>query len=118
MAPSLDGGLNYAFTDALTGDGESNRFSVWTGEPLPPPLVPAIGDQIRMHVDAEGSINNDHLVVLWVGANEILSSVLQRNPGVLYSAVENIRQHIDEMVDLGAKHILVPNQIDASGAPF
>jgi phospholipase/lecithinase/hemolysin len=71
-----------------------------------------------MHVDAEGSINKDHLVVLWVGANEILFSVLERDPGVLTDAVDNIRQHIVDMVDLGAKHILVPNQIDPSGAPF
>lgn len=124
MTPSLDGGLNYAFTDALTANGPNVRFSVWTGEPIldehgfPIYPVPGIGDQIKMYADDEGTVNEDHLVVLWVGANEILSSVLLQDPGVLSNAVANIQQHIDELVRLGAKHILVPNQIDASGAPF
>jgi phospholipase/lecithinase/hemolysin len=125
MTPSLDGGLNYAFTDALTGNGPNVRFSVWTGEPIldergfPIYPVPGIGDQIEMYADNEVTVNEDHLVVLWVGANEILFSLESENPeAALATAIGNIRLHIIELVELGAKHILVPNQIDPSSAPF
>lgn len=115
VIPSLDGGLNYAFTDARVGGGTDVRFSVWTGEVLPPPEVASIGAQIRTHAREVGHIERRQLAVLWVGANDVIFS---EGPESLVITVRKIRRHIRQLVALGAKHVLVPNQIDPSAAPF
>ena len=120
LKPSLEGGQVYAYADSVASENPSPFFNVWTGEALNE-LAPTIGDQIFSHA-LEG-ISRHHLAVLWVGFNDILfawltstsSDILETQ---LNNIVEQISQHLTEIVNLGARHILVPNMIDGSIAPI
>lgn len=113
-APSLDGGLNYAFTNARSGYGKNVRYSVWTGEELPKPRVPSVGKQTRHYALNEGDIPAHHLAILSIGGNDVS---LARRPHDVANAVRNIKRHVRALIIRGARHLLVPNQVDASSAP-
>ncbi len=115
LVASLAGGANHAYTDARLGAGRDSRFSVWTGEALRPPRVPSIGSQIAAYASSEGRIRDGDLAVLWSGANDLIAARSARN---VVEAVVRIGAHIQSLVSLGATHIVVPNQLDASIAPF
>jgi outer membrane lipase/esterase len=112
---SLGGGLNYAYASAESGSGTNQRFPSPTYPPNPPLTVLRTGAQIDAFAAAHGRFNPDDLVTLWVGANDFKSV---RAPADVTRSVDNIVEHVRKLNDLGARTILVPNQVDLSKPPY
>ncbi len=112
---SLDGGLNYAYASAESGSGTNQRYPSPTYPPNPPLTVLRTGAQIDAFAAAHGRFKPDDLVTLWVGANDFKSV---KGPADVIRSVDNIVQHIRALNDLGARTILIPNQVDLSKPPY
>ena len=112
---SLGGGLNYAYASAESGSGTNQRFPSPTYPPNPPLTVLRTGAQIDAFAAAHGQFRPDDLVTLWVGANDFKSV---KGPADVIHSVDNIVQHVRKLNDLGARTILVPNQVDLSKPPY
>ncbi|MBN9561823.1 MAG: SGNH/GDSL hydrolase family protein [Alphaproteobacteria bacterium] len=112
---SLDGGLNYAYASAESGSGTNQRFPSPTYPPNPPLTVLRTGAQIDAFAAAHGRFRPDDLVTLWVGANDFKSV---KGPADVIHSVDNIVEHVRELNDLGARTILIPNQVDLSKPPY
>jgi phospholipase/lecithinase/hemolysin len=113
---SLTGGTNYAYASAQSGPGTSVRFPSPTYPPNPPVTVQNVGSQINAFAAAQGSFRPGDLVTLWVGADDFLKGAL--TPTAIAGIATNIAQDIRALNALGAKTIIVPNQIDLSLAPI
>lgn len=112
---SLGGGLNYAYASAESGSGTNQRFPSPTYPPNRPVTVLRTGAQIDAFAAAHGRFRPDDLVTLWVGANDFKSV---KGPADVIHSVDNIVQHVRKLNDLGARTILVPNQVDLSKPPY
>ncbi len=114
-AASLDGGLNYAYASAESGAGTNQRYPSPTYPPNPPVTVLRTGAQIDAFAAAHGQFKPDDLVTLWVGANDFKSV---KGPADVIQIVDNIEQNIRALNGLGARTIIVPNQVDLSTPPY
>lgn len=114
-AANLDGGLNYAYASAETGFGTNPRYPSPTYPPNPPVTVLRVGAQIDAFAAAQGRFKPDDVVTLWAGANDFKSV---KGAADVIQIVDNIEQHIRSLNSLGARTILVPNQVDLSTPPY
>ncbi len=101
---SLDGGTNYAYGFAFTGNGTtvanfgpSNEFSV---------RIKNIGAQIAAYLATHPRITGKTLFVLWGGANDLLTSTAK---GDVIDAGLNQGLNIQHLVDAGATQFLILN---------
>lgn len=94
---SLQGGQNYAYAGAQTGQGLG-------ATPFPGLLVPNIGSQIDSYLSAGNTPNASELFVVWGGANDFFTGQADPNVPVL-----NLRDGIIELANAGAKSFLVGN---------
>lgn len=118
-AASLNGGLNFAYAGATTGFGFRQRSSI--AVPGQTQTIANVGQQIEDFLAAHQSFTRDQIVVLWAGANDLFQATLAGpagGAGVLTSGIGNLQEHLRTLEAHGARQILVPNQVDASDAPF
>jgi outer membrane lipase/esterase len=111
---SLDGGTNYAYASARSGLGTNERYPSPTYPPNPRLKVLRTGSQIEAFA-ATDHFNPRDLVTLWVGANDFRDLVLGQT--TIPTIVGNILQEVRQLNDLGARTIVVPNQVDLSLPP-
>ena len=112
---SLNGGTNYAYASARSGAGTNVRFPSPTYAPNPPVTVLRTGAQIAAFAAADTFRSND-LVTLWVGANDFRDLLLGQT--TTSAIVGNIVQEVQTLNALGARTIVVPNQVDLSLPPI
>jgi phospholipase/lecithinase/hemolysin len=118
-AASLNGGLNFAYAGATTEFGTRLRSSV--AVPGQVQAVDPIGRQIENFLAVRQRFAPDQLVVLWAGADDLLDATLAGpagGAGIVTGAIANLHQHLWTLDAHGAERVLVPNQIDASDAPY
>lgn len=118
VPPSLipAGGLNYAIGGALSDD---NNIS-----PLDPNL-PGLTQQLddftnRLAINGQ-SANPNALYTLWIGTNDYIQSALPSFPDVTPTptqVVDNTITALEDLIDLGARNILVGNMPDLGLIPL
>lgn len=113
---TLEGGSNYAYGSARSGFGTNERFPSYTYPPNPSLTVLPTGTQIDAFAAREGHFKPTDLVTLWVGANDFRDILL--NLVTVPDVVNNIIQHVRKLNGLGARTIVVPNQVDLSQPPY
>lgn len=119
---SLRGGTDYAYAGAMTGNGQTDRVSVT----LPPftqvQAVDNVGLQVSNYLATHTSgLAADDLVVLWAGADDLFRATLSgpsAGPALVTAAIANLHDRLITLNANGATRIVVPNQINASTAPF
>ena len=101
---SLDGGTNYAYGDAMNGNGmatvnfgPSNSLSV---------NVNNIGQQVTDYLATSPGINNKTLFAIWGGANDIIAATSADD--VIKAAIDQLI-NIQRLIDAGATQFIVPN---------
>lgn len=109
------GGMNYAFSGAKSGQGTNTRSPSVTFPGNQPLEVDRVGLQIDNFLAAHGAFQRKQLIIVWVGAND-----LRDVTGIedIFVAIDNVESHLREIVANGGRKILVPNQLDATLAPF
>jgi phospholipase/lecithinase/hemolysin len=118
-AASLNGGLNFAYAGATTDFGFRQRSSI--AVPGQTQAIANVGQQIEDFLAAHQSFARDQIVVLWAGANDLFQATLAGpagGAGIVTSGIGNLQEHLQTLEAHGARRVLVPNQIDASDAPF
>jgi phospholipase/lecithinase/hemolysin len=98
---SLDGGTNYAYGFAFTGDGTSvltlGSLSV---------NVNNIGQQITDYLATHPVINDRTLFVVWGGANDLINATSADD---VFKAGVNQVKNIQRLIDAGATQFIIPN---------
>jgi phospholipase/lecithinase/hemolysin len=101
---SLDGGTNYSYAFAFTGDGtalfypdDDTTFSV---------NVSNMGQQISDYLATKPKINNSTLFVIWGGANDLINAT---SPADIVNAAVHESLDIQRLVEAGATQFLVLN---------
>ena len=112
--PSLLGGTNHAYAGAKTQRGLNQRVSLLTGQPVEGSEVPGILSQIDTYLSTGQRFKTEDLVVIWGGANDLRDI---RGPEDLQGVLDNLGMAISTVACSGAKHIVVPNQLNASVSP-
>ncbi len=98
---SLNGGTNYAYGDATTGNGTTTVCALsYCVE------VENIGQQISDYLSTHPTINRHTLFVIWGGADNILQATSVND--VINGAIEE-GYDIQRLIQAGATQILVPN---------
>lgn len=118
-AASLNGGLNFAYAGATTEYGTRQRSSIAVPGQTQP--IANVGQQIEDFLATQQGFAPDEIVVLWAGANDLFQATLAGpagGVGIVTGSVGNLQQHLRTLDAHGARRVLVPNQIDASDAPF
>ncbi len=113
------GGSNYAWAGATSGQGTTNRSSIVHPGQVQP--VDNVGKQIQSFATGvPGGFAGNDLVLMWSGANDILYYTLGSVP--LPDAVNGLvtltMNNLIALENLGAKTIVLPNQIDSAKAPI
>jgi phospholipase/lecithinase/hemolysin len=98
---SLDGGTDYAYGFAFTGNGTSD----FTFGPYAV-TVNNIGQQISDYLATKPKINDKTLFVVWGGANDLLNATSEDD---VIDAGLNQAINIQRLVDAGATHFIIPN---------
>lgn len=99
---SLDGGTDYAYGDATTGNGTTNI-------PVSPGLdvdVENMGQQVTDYLATTPHPDANTLYIVWGGANDLYTD---DTPGNITAAVTNITGLVKRLTDAGATNIVVPN---------
>jgi 3-phytase len=91
-APSLMGGTNYAWAGAESGDGLSDNGT------------PNIGLQIDWFLNDHGTLTGDELIVVAVGANDLL----WEPPYSPNDIAQNVANQIARLAEAGGRSFLVP----------
>lgn len=101
---SLDGGTDYAYAFAFTGNGtteltfgESDSLSV---------NVNNMGQQITDYLAKHPKINNSTLFVIWGGANDLINA---KSPSDIVNAATQETLDIQRLIEAGATQFLVLN---------
>lgn len=116
--PSELGGTNYAHAGAKTGEGDNLRVSLVGFGPssgTPGTEVPGVLAQVNMYLAERGGFDNKDVVVIWGGANDLRD--IQNPAEELPVVIGNLVEAIATAACTGAKHIVVPNQLNASISP-
>ena len=101
---SLNGGTNYAYGFAFTGNGTSN-LTFGPGNSLSV-NVDNVGLQITHYLATSPKIHENTLFVVWGGANDVLNATSTNE--VANAAVQQAF-NVQRLVDAGARNILVLN---------
>jgi phospholipase/lecithinase/hemolysin len=100
---SLDGGTNYAYGFAFTGNGTSvltlGSASVFVN-------INNIGQQITDYLATHPVINDRTLFVVWGGANDLLNATSADD---VFKAGINQVTNIQRLIDAGATQFIIPN---------
>ncbi len=109
----LDGGTNYAYGDAKTGNGTStvtfgpsNSLSV---------NVNNIGQQVTDYLAINPAISDKTLFAVWGGSNDVLDAT---SPGDVVKGVIAELTNIQYLIDAGATQFLIPNLPPLGSTPF
>lgn len=116
---SLNGGTGYAYAGAYTDAGTRVRPSI--ALPGQTQVVSNIGKQIDDFLVANSGFTQDQIVLLWGGANDLLRATLAgqvNGQAIVTNSIANLESELRTLDTNGAQRVLVPNQIDASIAPF
>lgn len=127
LAPSLNGGSNYAYGGAETGTG--NYLAV---KPDVPPAINAlfsppnaggstgILSQVQSFIPPTGVGGSESLVVLWGGPNDLFTALtLGQDLGfTIANAMSNIADSVESLYIDGVRRILMPNMPDIGATPF
>jgi phospholipase/lecithinase/hemolysin len=102
---SLNGGTNYAYGFAFTGQGTSNL--VLTTSPITLSItIDNIGLQISNYLATHPKIDNQTLFVVWGGANDVLNATTASD---IVTAATNQALNIYQLIKAGATQFIVPN---------
>jgi phospholipase/lecithinase/hemolysin len=101
---SLDGGTDYAYGFAFTGNGTS-VFSFGPSDELSV-VVNNIGQQIADYLATHPKITDKTLFVVWGGANDLLNATSEDD---IIDAGINQTLNIQRLVDSGATQFILPN---------
>jgi outer membrane lipase/esterase len=101
---SLDGGTDYAYGFAFTGNGTS-VFSFGPSDELSV-TVNNIGQQITDYLATHPKITDKTLFVVWGGANDLLNATSKDD---VIDAGINQTINIQRLIDAGATQFIVPN---------
>lgn len=101
---SLDGGTNYAYGLATTGNGTS-PFTFGPGNTLSVD-VNNIGQQITDYLATHPTINNRTLFVVWGGAIDLLHIT---SPSDVATAASQEIANIQRLISAGATDFIIPN---------
>jgi phospholipase/lecithinase/hemolysin len=128
ITPSLDGGTNFAFGGAKTGQDINNIFQRDIGV-----VIPSLRAQVAAYrlTLADPTLTDptrvkrapaDALYIVWGGANDLREAVQKGTAGatpasVASDAVNNIATVIRELQSAGAIYFLVPNLSDLGRTP-
>jgi outer membrane lipase/esterase len=128
ITPSLDGGTNFAFGGAKTGQDLNDFFQHDIGV-----VIPSLRSQVAAYraTLADPTLSNptrvkrapaDALYIVWGGANDLRDTVQKGAPGatpasIASDAVDNIAAVIRELQSAGAIYFLVPNLPDLGRTP-
>lgn len=74
-----------------------------------------VQSQVRQYLQASPSIAAQDQVVLWAGANDLFIS---RSPAGIERILNNLQGVSQQLIDAGARHILLPLLPDLGMAPF
>jgi outer membrane lipase/esterase len=100
---SLDGGTNYAYGFAFTGNGTS---VLTLGSASLSVNVNNIGQQITDYLATSPVINDRTLFVVWGGANDLLNATSADD---VFRAGVNQVTNIQRLIDAGATQFIIPN---------
>ena len=100
---SLDGGTNYAYGFAFTGNGTA---VLTLGSPTLSVNVNNIGQQITDYLATHPVINDRTLFVVWGGANDLLNATSADD--VFKAGVDQVT-NIQRLIDAGATQFVIPN---------
>jgi len=103
---SLDGGTNYAYGYATTGNGTSTLTLNNGTIPAPSVQVHNIGQQITDYLATHPKIDRHTLFIIWGGAIDLLNA---KSAGDVIDAAFRQTLNIQRLVDAGATQFLVPN---------
>lgn len=104
VADSLDGGTNYAYGFATTGNGTST-LAFGTSN-LFPVQVENMGQQITDYLATYPKINNQTLFIVWGGAIDVLDATSVKD---VTNAAFNEVLNLQRLIDAGATQFLVVN---------
>lgn len=102
VTASLDGGTNYAYGFAFTGTGTS-PLTLTTGVTV---QVDNLSQQVDNYFATHSAIPPDTLVVVWAGANDIISST---SDGDLFQAAGAEVSAINKLINMGGNNLLLVN---------
>lgn len=106
LLPWTEGGRNFAYGGAETGPGTSSLGT------------PNIGTQIGYFQSLSVTLNDNDLVVLWAGSNDLLFGDTS-DPGALIGGmVGNMSGNITTLIGEGATNFYIPNLPDLSKTPL
>lgn len=91
---------NYAYGGAKSGTGGESFASV---------IVRNVAEQIDEFIADERSLTASSLVVLWIGGNDLNGTSSSSADSQIRTTIANVRSHLNELIELGALQILVPN---------
>lgn len=114
---SIEGGTNYAYGDALTGNGTNTlSFEVPTSATTYTTYsvqVENMGQQISDYLQTHPNIGKNTLFVVWGGANNVFAALLSPNLATtstdIFTAAYQETLDIQRLIQAGATQILVPN---------
>ncbi len=99
---SLDGGLDYAYGGATTGQGTTTL----TEGPLSI-SVENMGEQVTQFLTTTGgTANSNALYIVWGGANDLFANYTEAN---VQAAAHNIATYVNQLAMAGARTFIVPN---------
>lgn len=98
--PSLAGGYNFAYGGATTGwEISENLLNV--------------GHQVESYLQrVGGQADPKRLYILWVGGNDIKNKIIPK------SLISNLKKHITELAQAGAKTFFIPNYPPLAQTPL
>lgn len=104
--PSSKGGFNFAFGDATSQNG--THIKDLSAYNLPNVVINDAGQQVQELVHKVNFFEDpNHLVVIWVGGNDAGKAL--KGSLEVFSAPENIANHIETLAKAGAKNFLIPS---------
>jgi outer membrane lipase/esterase len=109
---SLDGGKNYAYAFAFTGNGTSD-FTFGPGDELGV-NVNNLGLQITDYLATHPKIDDKTLFVVWGGANDVINATSKKD---IINAAVNQAINIQRLIDAGATQFIVPNLPNLGAVP-
>ncbi|HMV04640.1 MAG TPA: SGNH/GDSL hydrolase family protein [Accumulibacter sp.] len=123
---AVAGATGYAYAGSAIGPGERVRSSIVYTSPPPgqQQLVSNSGKQINDFLAAApgNNLTAEQLVLFWSGSQNLLQATLtgsaQSGLASIAATLNELQAELRLLSAHGARRIVVPNQIDASSAPF
>ena len=113
VTDSLDGGTNYAYAFATTGNG--TRTLAFGPTNAFPVQVENIGQQITDYLSTHPKISRHTLFIIWGGSEDVLSAT---SPQDVINAASQQVLNIQRLIDAGATQFLVANIPPLGLTPF